>query len=174
MSPPLPPGVRAVSADVLYASTDLVTADPEMVAILRALAEASPRRRARLCAHPDPDAPQQEMLIVMSGDTYVRPHRHLRKSETLTVLEGEAEALIFDAEGGLEARIALAPFGQERPFFYRMPQGRFHGLAVRTPWFIFLETTSGPFDPAGSESAPWAPADDDRVAGRRFIQGLRS
>jgi cupin fold WbuC family metalloprotein len=168
----LPPGVRQVAPEVLYADQEVVTADPALVAALRAMAEASPRRRARLCAHPDPDAAQQEMLIVMAGDSYVRPHRHLHKSETLTVLEGAAEALLFSGDGRLEQRIDMAPFGGTGAFFYRMPAGRYHSLMIRTPWLVFLETTAGPFAPDASEGAPWAPPEDGSQAGRDYLRAL--
>ena len=172
MSVALPPGVRQVAPEVLYAEREVVTADPDLVSALRAMAEASPRRRARLCAHPNPDAAQQEMLIVMAGDSYVRPHRHLNKTETLTVLEGAAEALLFSEDGRLEQRIPMAPFGQPGVFFYRMPAGRFHSLQIRTPWLVFLETTAGPFEPGASEGAPWAPPEDGGQAGPDYLRAL--
>ena len=168
----LPPGMRQISPEIVYADDGLVYADLAVIAALKALAEASPRRRARLCAHPAPEAAQQEMLIVMQGDSYVRPHRRLSKSETLTVLEGEADALVFDARGGLTRTLRLGPSGSDRAFFYRMPAMVFHSLAFRTPWFVFLETTVGPFDPDLSEPAPWAPPESDPSAGRAFLRAV--
>lgn len=168
----LPAGLVQVSAEVVYADTPLVVATPGVVAALKAIAESAPRRRARLCAHPDPDAAQQEMLIVMAGDGYVRPHRHWGKTETFTVLEGEVDALIFEADGRLSRRVPMSPYGGDGAFFYRMPEGCFHSLAFRTPWLVFLETTSGPFDPARSEAAAWAPPESDIPAGKAFIAGV--
>lgn len=166
---PLPPGVRRVSGEVLYSDRPLVSAEPELIRALQAMAEASPKRRARLCAHPDPAAEQQEMVIVMTADGYVRPHRHWGKSETLTVLEGEMDALVFDEDGQVSQVLPMAPCGAGKAFFYRMPEGVFHTLWVRSSWLVFLETTKGPFDPASSESASWAPPEEDVAAGRRFI-----
>jgi cupin fold WbuC family metalloprotein len=165
----LPPGCRQVSPEVVYADPGLVVADARTVGALRAIAEAAPRRRARLCAHESAQAAQHEMLIVMAGDGYVRPHRHTAKSETFTVLEGEVDALIFDEDGAPTRKIPMGPFGTDRTFFYRMPSGLFHSLSFRTPWLVFLETTIGPFDPGSSEGAPWAPAEDEPLAGRQFI-----
>jgi cupin fold WbuC family metalloprotein len=162
-------GFRRISPEIVYADDGLVVATPEVVAMLRDMAAQAPRRRARLCAHPDSEAGQQEMLIVMGGDGYVRPHRHFGKSETFTVLEGEVDALIFEEDGALREVIAMRPFGADGAFFYRMPAGVFHSLRYRTPWLVFLETTAGPFDPARSEGAPWAPPETDIAEGRRFI-----
>jgi cupin fold WbuC family metalloprotein len=159
MGAQLPPGFRFQTPEVIYTDQALVLAGPEEVALLKHEAATTPRRRCRLCAHPGPDAAQQEMLIVMHGDSYVRPHRHFGKTETLTVLEGEADALIFDEEGGIAQILRMTPYGQGGRFFYRMPERVFHGLVFRTEWLVYLETTSGPFDPARSEGAPWAPAE---------------
>jgi len=159
MSAPLPPGFCFQTPEVIYTDRSLVLAGPEEVNLLKRKAATTPRRRCRLCAHPGPDAAQQEMLIVMHGESYVRPHRHFGKTETLTVLEGEAEALIFDEAGDIAQVLRMTPYGQGGRFFYRMPERVFHGLVFRTEWLVYLETTSGPFDPARSEGAPWAPAE---------------
>jgi cupin fold WbuC family metalloprotein len=159
MSERLPPGFRFRTPEVIYTDRSLVLARSEEVELLKREAATTPRRRCRLCAHPGPDAAQQDMLIVMHGDSYVRPHRHFGKSETLTVLEGEAEALIFDEAGEITQVLRMTPYGHGGVFFYRMPERVFHGLVFRTEWLVYLETTAGPFDPARSEGAPWAPAE---------------
>lgn len=167
MGPPLPPGFRYETPEVIYPETagrGFVTAGAGEVALLKRLAPSTARKRCRLCAHPAPDATQQEMLIVMRGDSYVRPHRHRDKSETLTVLEGAADALIFDEAGTVIEVIHMAPYAEGGRFFYRMPAGLFHGLVFRSNWLVYLETTCGPFDPAASEAAPWAPAEGDAGA----------
>ncbi|MBI1252532.1 MAG: cupin fold metalloprotein, WbuC family [Alphaproteobacteria bacterium] len=167
---PLPAGLRAVAPEVLYTrDTDVVRAGMEVVSILRERALASPRKRCRLCAHPDADAVQQEMVIVMHRDSYVQPHRHFGKSETFTVFEGEVDALIFDESGAVIETIPMGPFGTSRQFFYRMPERVFHSMIFRTDWLVYLETTSGPFDKTASEGAPWAPTEHDPAAGRAWL-----
>ena len=159
MAHPLPPGFRFATPEVLYTDRSFVVAGAEEVALLKRLAPTTPRKRCRLCTHPTPEATQQEMLIVMRGDSYVRPHRHWGKTETLTVLEGEADAVIFDEAGAITRLVRMAPYQTGGHFFYRMPEGTFHGLIFRSDWLVYLETTSGPFDPNRSEGAPWAPAE---------------
>ena len=82
----LPPGFRFATPEVIYTDRALVVAGPEEVALLKREAATTPRRRCRLCAHPDPAAADHAMLIAMRGEGYVRPHRHLGRSETLTVI----------------------------------------------------------------------------------------
>jgi cupin fold WbuC family metalloprotein len=165
----LPAGLRQTSPEVLYAEPGIVTANGLLVATLKSLAEASPRRRARLCAHPAADAHQQEMLIVMHRDGYVRPHRHRAKTETFTVFEGEADALLFDETGAVTDVLHMGTVGSGRLFFYRMPEGVFHSLVLKTEWIVFLETTLGPFDPSMSQAALWAPPESELEEGRDFL-----
>ena len=161
-----------VAPEVAYSDGSFLSVGPQTIVLLKDAAAQSPRRRCRLCFHADPQAAQQEMLIVMQRESYVRPHRHNGKVETLLVVEGAADALLFDANGALAARIGMSAPGDGGHFFYRMPPGLFHTLVFRSDWLVFVETTIGPFDPAMSESAPWAPAESDPQAGRAFLAGL--
>ncbi|MBP5855636.1 WbuC family cupin fold metalloprotein [Marivibrio halodurans] len=163
---------RQVAAEVYYSVDSFATAGPEAVAMIKRIALESPRKRCRICFHPGPEATAQEMLIAMAGRSYVRPHRHFGKSETLTVLEGSATALLFGESGEVTRRVPMGPHGQGRTFFYRMPEGIFHTLDFESDIFVYLETTTGPFDPAKSEGAAWAPPESDPEAGFDFIRGL--
>ena len=165
--------IRAVSEEVYYADSQFAVAGPDAVETIKQRAQSSPRRRCRVCFHPDPGARSQEMLICMHGDSYVRPHRHWQKSETMTVLEGRASALLFQENGALASSISMGPYGSGRAFFYRMPEGVFHTLLFETEWLVYLETTSGPFDPGQSDDADWSPAGDDPVAIQDYRDSLK-
>lgn len=170
--PTLLPGYRFVTPEVLYSDRSFVTVGDAEIAMLKAIAAGTPRRRARICCHPDPSAAQQEMVIVMHASGYVRPHRHFGKTETFLVLDGAVDAILFNEDGTVDEVCSMAAPGQGRPFFYRMPVGRFHGLIYRSEWLVFVETTKGPFDLADSEGAPWAPPESEQAAGREFYKGL--
>jgi cupin fold WbuC family metalloprotein len=114
------------------------------------------------------------MLIVMHRDSYVRPHRHSGKVETLMVVEGEADTLLFDASGRVTAQIPMSSPSQGGHFFYRMPPETFHTLRFSSEWFVFVETTIGPFRMELSEGAGWAPPESDPAAGHDFLRRLCS
>ncbi|WP_439580647.1 WbuC family cupin fold metalloprotein [Elioraea sp.] len=171
-APPLPEGFRFATPEVIYTDLDFVVAGADEVALLKRHAVSTPRRRCRLCAHPSPEAAQQEMLIAMLGESYVRPHRHRGKTESLTVLEGVADAVLFDEAGAIREVVRMTPYDAGGRFFYRMPEQLYHGLVFRTRWFVYLETTSGPFDPACTEPAPWAPPETEAEAGRAYAAAL--
>lgn len=163
---------RQVAPEVFYAEDSFAVAGQEAVELLKRVAPASPRKRCRICFHPDQQAAAQEMLIAMHGSSYVRPHRHFGKTETLTVLEGQATALLFEEQGTVRERLPMGPYGTPRAFFYRMPEGIFHTLSFESEWLIYLETTTGPFDPAKSEAADWAPPESDPRAGVAYLGQL--
>jgi cupin fold WbuC family metalloprotein len=161
-----------VSPEVVYSDGGFLAADDRIVTLLKEKALQSPRQRCRLCFHESADAAQQEMLIVMNRASYVRPHRHFGKVETLTVVEGTCDALLFDEMGKVIETIAMSPTATSGCFFYRMPCGVFHTLVFRSEWLVFLETTIGPFDRAMTEVADWAPPETDPAAGHAYLSKL--
>ena len=168
----LPTRLKSVSPEVIYSDGGFLAANRSTVALLKDRALEAPRRRCRLCFHADTSAAQQEMLIVMHSTSYVRPHRHVGKVETLTVVEGMCDALLLDRAGRVTDVVAMSPVGDGGSFFYRMPEGVFHTLIFRSEWVAFLETTIGPFDRAMTEVAVWAPPETDAAAGRAYLSGL--
>lgn len=164
--------LRQVSPEVVYSDGGFLAADHAIVARLKELAEVAPRRRCRLCFHADADADQQEMLIVMHRDSYVRPHRHIAKVETMGIVEGACDAVLFDERGRVTDVIAMTSPADGGSFFYRMPSGLFHTLLFRSEWLVYLETTIGPFDRAKTEVAEWAPPETDAKAGHTYLSTL--
>ncbi|VTT99824.1 Uncharacterized protein OS=Crocosphaera watsonii WH 8501 GN=CwatDRAFT_0608 PE=4 SV=1 [Gemmataceae bacterium] len=152
-------GVRKVSNEVLVATTGVVRVTAADAAEVVRRGTRSHRKRARLCAHPAATDPLHEMLICLARGTYIRPHRHSGKSESFHVIEGELDVVLFDDDGAVRDVIRMGPYPSGKTFFYRLAEPRYHTVLVRTPHVLFHETTSGPFDPAGSEFAPWSPAE---------------
>src|SRR2546421_7204901 len=124
---------KAESAEVLYAAEGLVTLDAEAVAQLKRDARRNPRRRIRLCAHASVDDRLHEMIIVHERDCYVRPHKHLVKSESFHVIEHEVDVVIFDDTAGVADVIPMGTFASGRSFFYRLAEPMFHTLLIRSP-----------------------------------------
>lgn len=168
------PNLKLVSSEVFYADGSFLSVDGATVAVLKNQAQKAPRRRARLCFHPDPGATQHDMLIVMHRSSYVAPHCHTGKSETLTIVEGTCDAIIFDDAGCIARTIAMSPASEGGNFFYRMPEAVFHTLFFKSEWTVFIESTIGPFDRSATRVASWAPPETDPAAGHRYLSGLLS
>lgn len=167
-----PADLREAGEGIFYSDRRFVLADGSIIDFLKDQAQSVPRRRARLCAHPSPDAEQHDMLIVSHRDTYVAPHRHMTKSESFLVLEGTGLVFMFDEDGTLTERIRMGPAQSGCPFFYRMPAGRFHSLWIESEVLVFVESTKGPFSPEETENAPWAPGPDEAVRGKDYLKAL--
>lgn len=139
---------------------------------LAARAAASPRRRAHLNVHADAAEVVQRFFVAVDRDSYIRPHRHLAKSELAIVVRGAFEVITFDERGGIAGREAV---GSGTPLLgFEMPRATWHTLIAREDGSTFLEVKEGPYDPAtASEFAPWSPPEGDPAA-RDFLQRLRS
>lgn len=159
--------------DGVYSSgASLVTVSPAAVAFLRERLAEADRRRVRLCAHAGAEAPLQEMLILVAQESYIRPHRHLDKAESLLVLEGAADAVFFEEDGAVRDVLPLGPHGSGRTFYYRIGSPVWHTLLVRTPELLFHEATLGPFRRERTEYAPWAPAEEDAAGAVGYRSAL--
>jgi cupin fold WbuC family metalloprotein len=123
--------------------------------------KASKRKRARLCAHPESADPLHEMLICLARGTYVRPHRHPGKSESFHIIEGVLDVVLFADDGTIREVIQMGPYHTGGVFYYRLIHACFHTVLVNTQHVLFHETTNGPFDPADTEFAPWAPEEGE-------------
>src|SRR5438105_3076541 len=93
--------MRPESPEVYYSESPTVTVAARDIAELRRIANANPRLRSRLCAHPQPGATLHEMLIVHHRDVYVRPHMHVGKSESLHLIEGSVMVVLFNDAGSI-------------------------------------------------------------------------
>ncbi|MBM3804015.1 MAG: cupin fold metalloprotein, WbuC family [Acidimicrobiia bacterium] len=150
----------------------LIEVTPGMVAQLKADAAKESLRRARLCLHPDPGHSLHEMIIAFTRDTYVRPHRHRNKCESMHVIEGELDVVFFDDAGCESTRIKLGPFGSGKAFYYRLTNMQWHSVVLHTDTAVIHETTNGPFNAADSEFAPWSPEPTDLAAAAAFTRRL--
>lgn len=160
------------SPEVFYSRDDLVTLGPQQIERLKKQASINPRRRARLCAHAGKDDSLHEMLIVHHRDVYVRPHLHVGRTESLHVLEGDAELNLFHPDGRLWKVVPVGRAEDGRTPYCRIPAETYHSLSFNSEWFVFHEVIAGPFDPSRTIFAPWAPEDGDSAV--TFLMELRA
>lgn len=139
---------------------------------LASRASASPRRRAHLNIHADASDLVQRFFVAVNRDSYVRPHRHLSKSELALVVRGGFDVLTFDDHGAVTATCSIGAGMPDLAF--EMPRATWHTLLAREDGSIFLEIKEGPYDPAtASEFAPWSPP-EGAPAAADFLRQLRA
>lgn len=164
--------IVSASPGVFVTHDAIVRVGAEIIERIKVEARRVPRGRARLNAHPGPDAVVHEMLIALARETYLQPHRHIDKSESFHVIEGTADVVVFDDDGDITDVVPLGPPGGGRCFYYRQSQTRFHTLVIHSPLFVIHETTNGPFAPERTVFAEWAPA-EGTAESRAYMEELR-
>jgi cupin fold WbuC family metalloprotein len=112
------------------------------------------------------------MLIVHEHGAYVRPHKHLGKTESAHVIEGLADVVVFDDHGEVSDVFSLGDYSSGLSFYYRMATPTYHMLIIRSDVLVFHEITNGPFDRAKTVFAPWAPDDGDTDLIASFLAEL--
>ena len=163
-SPHAAPAVKLATAtaqDVLQLNAALPLLDDAAVIRLRNEVRQSPKLRCRFCAHPSSAESLHEMLICLHANGYVRPHRHHGKTESIHVVTGFADLMLFTDDGRIDQVIPLGPYGSGRTWYLRLPNPVYHTLVLRGEDFIFQETTRGPFKSEDTEMASWAPDEKD-------------
>lgn len=156
--------LRRISDEVFVAEDRIVRLDAAAIEFVKRQASVSSRRRARICAHRSSDDSLHEMLIAMSEESYIHPHKHLAKTESFHIVEGEVDVVLFDDSGAVEEIVELGALGSGRPFFYRLADSRYHTLMLGTPWLVVHEVTNGPFRREETLLAPFAPPETDAAA----------
>ena len=159
-----------VNDEVLYACGGIVAIDDAVIDELKRLAGNNVRKRVRLCAHSDCKDSLHEMTIVLGQDSYIRPHRHSGKCESFHVIQGAADVLIFDDDGNPVRCLKLGEVGTNRLFYFRINMPWYHSVVIQSEYFIFHETTQGPFDRGDTEFAVWAPPEENVADGLLFLK----
>ncbi len=160
------------SPEVFLAEGPIAAVGPAELETLKAAVKASPKRRARINAHPDGEDTLHEMIIAIDASSYIRPHKHPGKSEAFHIIEGEVDIVVFSDDGQIERVIELGPPGGPRPFYYRMSNAFFHTLIIRSDLLIVHEITNGPFRPGASVFADFAPEDSDTAKAAAYQADL--
>ena len=148
------------SSEVFLAEGPIAAVGQAEINTLKSAVKASPKKRARINAHPDGEDTLHEMIIAIDATSYIRPHKHPGKSEAFHIVEGEVDIVVFTDDGKIDRVVELGTPGGQRPFYYRMSNAFFHTLIIRSDLLIVHEITNGPFRPAATVFADFAP--DDR------------
>lgn len=164
--------MKKINNEVFYADEQIVKVGFRDIRFLKGQVADTDRKRTRLCAHRDINDVLQEMFIVLAKETYIRPHKHLNKAESLHLIEGLADVIFFDENGTITDVIPIGEYLSGCRFYYRIDKPAYHTLVIHSDVLIFHETTQGPFLRTNTVFAPWAPDENDMVAARSFTEQL--
>jgi len=125
--------------------------------LLRDALQKTSRGRVRICMHQQPDERLHEMFIMFAKGTYLPASKHLGNDESVDVIEGVADCVLFDESGGITEVISVGDRSTGLPFYFRTPHERYHAWIIRTDTWLVHEMTLGPFSPESTILAPWSP-----------------
>ncbi len=145
--------------EVLYLDDEIAVINNITIQKLKSLALENQRQRIRLCVHKSPSEKLHEMFIIHSHCCYVRPHKHVQKSESMTVLEGEVDVVLFNENGEIYQVNKLGSLSTGKNFFQRLPENTYHMLVIQSEILVFHEITSGPFIRENTIFPNWAPSE---------------
>lgn len=158
--------------EVIVHTSHTFSLDRSGIDCLVASATKNKRNRVRLCAHKTKEEKVHEMFIVHPRHAYVRPHKHIGKSESILVLQGDLDFLIFDETGKIKERIEMGVYNSGRQFFQHTGPECIHTLVIHSEWLVFLEITEGPFVERDTHYAEWSPEESDLEGATGFVKSL--
>ena len=147
----------AFNEEVLFAADAIVQIDASDILELKKMASQNPRKRIRICVHKDTKDHIHEMLIVHNKDYYVRPHKHIDRIESMFVLEGEVDYIIFDDIGNIKKILKMGDQYSGKIFYNKLDKPYYHMLIIRSNFLVFHEITTGPFAKNKTIFPDWAP-----------------
>lgn len=138
-------------------SGPVVTLDAETIAKGLRASRQTPRRRMILPVQRTQEAKVQRLVNFLQPGTYIRPHCHPEPhaSESVSLIQGALEVIIFSEEGEVLARHLLEESGTR---LIDLEPGTWHGMIVRGEDTIIFECKRGPYDAETDKRfADWAP-----------------
>ncbi len=162
------------SAEVLYSSFPDVCLSQQEVTDLCDKAKHTPRDRLRFCLHTEIENPLHEMVIVHPYRAYVPPHKHHGQSESIIILEGVLDLIIFNDVGMVKHVVPMGSIESGRIFHHRLGVPQFHSMLIHSKQVVFTEIKTGPYEPEKTEMAVWAPIANDSKAIGIFLSQLFS
>ena len=162
--------LHKINDEVFIALDPIVKIGGDELGFLKTQALANDRKRARICAHKTNEDTLHEMVIAISAQSYIHPHKHLGKSESFHIVEGEVDVVIFDDEGAITDIIELGDAASGRNLYYRLSESAFHTLLIHTDFLVVHEVTNGPFVRDKTVLAAFAPPEDRLVEAKAYVQ----
>ena len=161
-----------INPEVYHSTENFFSLSKEDINKLINLAKKNPRNRVRYCSHSSSQDTLHEMFIVHPKDAYVRPHKHIDKIESMLVISGEVDYIMFDDNGNIDNVVKMGDFESTKPFYKTTRKDKFHTLMIKSEWLVFLEVTQGPFIKEDTIFAEWSPREDESNQVKKFLEKI--
>jgi cupin fold WbuC family metalloprotein len=161
------------NSEVYHSKEDFFSLSKEDINRLISLAKNTTRGRVRYCSHSSGQESLHEMFIVHPKGAYVRPHKHLEKIESMLVIDGEVDYVMFDNDGNVDNVVKMGNYESKKSFYQTIRKDKFHTLVIKSEWLVFLEITNGPFDKENTVYAEWSPKESDTLSVEVFLNKIK-
>ena len=103
----------------------------------------------------------QRMLNAIQPGTYIRPHRHPAKVESLVLIQGALGFVTFEEDGTIVDDRMILLNRDNGNFGIDCRAGFWHTFIAMAPDTVVYEVKAGPFDAATDKEVPvWAPPEN--------------
>jgi len=160
------------SEEVYHAIEDQFAIVKADIVQLIEFAKKNKRQRTRFCVHKSPSELIQQMFIVHPGHAYVRPHKHVLKSESMLVLEGVVDYVTLNEVGKIKEVLQMGDYNSAKPFYNNITRNEYHTLVIRSNWLVFMEVTKGPFVKNDTVFGEWSPLEMNVVLVKEYMSTL--
>ena len=161
-----------VSDEVFHALLDTFSLCSEDIETLISLSSMNQSNKARLCVHPTVECPVHQMFIAHKKGAYIRPHKHVDKNESMLILQGSADYVVFNEMGKIDRVVPMEDYSTGRSFFLSIAPDTFHSIVIRSEWLLFFEVVEGPFERSKTTFPDWSPIVTDRNAVADYMNAL--
>lgn len=159
--------------EVIFNKKEIIEINDQKIQELKQKALKNFSGKVRLCLHRNIRESLHEMIIVLCKNVYIRPHKHVMKTESFHVIEGSFLLIIFDKNGKEIKRILINKEQRKNNFLCRLNRNIWHMIIPVTDFVVFHEVTNGPYIRKGSSVfASWAPKEDDHNGIEKFIESI--
>lgn len=150
--------------------SDLFILDYNAFEFLKEKAEIHELKKARICLHKNDSDKVNEMIICTYEGAYVRPHMHMKKSESYHMIEGTCSLIFFDNTGKTTKVIKTI-----KDNIIKVPCSIWHTMIVTSKYCIIHEVTNGPFNTGNTIFADWSPSEsEEKVVIAKYLKSLKN
>ena len=162
--------IKKAKTPSFHVKSDLFILDNDALEFLKEKASIHESKKARICLHKKDSDKVNEMIICTYEGAYVRPHMHIKKSESYHVVEGTFSLIFFDNSGEITKVINII-----KDNIMKVPCAVWHTMIVTSKYCIIHEVTNGPFNVGNTIFADWSPSEyEDKVIIAKYLKSLKN
>ncbi len=152
--------MKKLAEEVYSADVPVVNVGQSEIDFLKNNVYQTQRKRIRICTHKNTEDKLHEMFVCYVKETYVRPNKHIKKDESLHIIQGVADFIFFDDKGNVTDVVPLGDYKSGRQFYCRIPESVYHTFVIKSDIILIHESIAGPFRREATIFAPWAPEEN--------------